>query len=200
MGVVDDCPAGKLMAARAVCRCWWIRGLKADDIEMNVTWRDPASFVDQGFAGFRSVGDLRLAPHAIPATRGVYFVVRTSTSDPEYLAVGSGGHFKGRDPNVSIEVLRANWVRGASVVYIGKAGDPGSASHLRRRLTQYLRFGEGAPVGHWGGRYIWQLPDANELLLCWRSLPDASPSAVETELIADFRATYGQRPFANLVK
>jgi hypothetical protein len=47
--------------------------------------------------------------------------------------------------------LIANWVDGAEVVYIGKA------DQLKRRLTQFADFGGGKPIGHWGGRLIWQL-------------------------------------------
>ena len=39
----------------------------------------------------------------------------------EFLAVGSGGHFKGKDPNISLADLKSNWVDNTKVVYIGKA-------------------------------------------------------------------------------
>jgi hypothetical protein len=55
-------------------------------------------------------------------------------------------------------------VPGAEVVYIGKADDAG------RRLKQFARFGAGEPVGHWGGRYIWQLADSSELLVAWHAI------------------------------
>lgn len=111
-----------------------------------------------------------------------------------------GGWFRGKDPNVAEAVLRANWVENASVLYIGKAGDPGKSATLRSRLTQYLKFGDDKAVGHWGGRYIWQLADAQELCVAWKPLPDGEPSVVETALIAAFSAHYGRRPFANLRK
>ncbi len=121
-------------------------------------------------------------------------VVRTSTEKPKFLTEGTGGHFKHKDPNVGINELEANWVEGTCVVYIGKA------SSLAKRLEQYLRFGEGKPVGHWGGRYIWQLADAKELLFCWLPLPSTmDPEEIEHELISTFRAQYWDcRPFANL--
>jgi len=97
-------------------------------------------------------------------------------------------------------VLRANWVEGTPVVYIGKAGDPGSAATLRSRLGQYFKFGAGRNIGHWGGRYIWQLADAQDLIVCWLPLPHGLPSETETQLIQQFRNKYGTRPFANLAK
>lgn len=149
---------------------------------------------DAGFKGFIPVSALReRGLKMIPDVPGVYMVLRVSEGAPEFLETGSGGHFKGKNPNVPVAELAANWVDGTPVVYIGKA------TSLRKRISQYLRFGQGKPVGHWGGRYIWQLADAPDLLFCWREV-DGDPDAVETELIRAFREAYGSRPFANLSK
>ena len=146
------------------------------------------------FNGFERVFNLRgEALKDIPDVPGVYMVLRDSVERPDFLVRGSGGYFKGKDPNVPLSELCANWVEGANVLYIGKA------KSLRKRISQYLRFGDGKPVGHWGGRYIWQLADAQELIFCWMPvIGDAD--AVETEMICRFREHYGSRPFANLMK
>ena len=49
-------------------------------------------------------------------------VVYTGENIPEFLSRGTGGFFKGKDPNVSITELETNWVENTCVVYIGKAG------------------------------------------------------------------------------
>jgi hypothetical protein len=87
--------------------------------------------------------------------------------------------------------LSANWVSDAEVVYIGKA------NNLRRRLKEFAKFGAGHKIGHWGGRLIWQLEESHALLVAWKETPGRDPELVETELIAQFRAAYGQPPFAN---
>ena len=46
---------------------------------------------------------------------------------------------------------------------------------LRSRLMQYLRFGQGFNVGHYGERFIWQLKNHSELKLCWLILTDIEP-------------------------
>lgn len=147
-----------------------------------------------GFEGFVTVTDLWDGGlKRIPELSGVYMVLRVSDQQPEFLEVGSGGHFKGKEPNVPVDVLKANWVKETPVLYIGKA------TSLRKRISQYLRFGQGKPVGHWGGRYIWQLADATQLLFCWMPV-DGNADAVETDMICRFRERYGCRPFANLAK
>ena len=153
-----------------------------------------------GFSGFLSIAFLKGNHSMIPAVGGVYMVIRKSSSKPGFLKKGSGGFFKDRDPNVPVSELESNWVEGTCVLYIGKAGGTRSSSTLNKRLGQYLRFGDGCKVGHWGGRYIWQLEDHDDLLLCWKPDVDQEPEEYETELIDTFRKQYGKRPFANLAK
>ncbi|HEU4365125.1 MAG TPA: hypothetical protein VFT13_06625 [Candidatus Krumholzibacteria bacterium] len=160
---------------------------------------DRSSLVRLGFRGFISIRDLRAASlRDIPQTPGVYALLREQRTEPAFVESGTGGHFKGKNPNVPIDVLRAAWVPTSPVVYIGKAGGADGGSTLRRRLGQYLDFGAGKPVGHWGGRYIWQLSDAEDLHVCWLSTVDRDPESVEADLIEAFKAEHGKRPFANL--
>ncbi|UZW55103.1 hypothetical protein NUH86_16780 [Sphingobium sp. JS3065] len=143
-----------------------------------------------GFAGWVPFEKLRYGS-ACPLTGGVYVVCRDPDALPSYTPASVGGWFKGKDPAVSLDALAANWVDLAEVVYIGKA------NNLRRRLKQYADFGAGQPVGHWGGRLIWQLADYSTLLVAWKETPDRVPEQVEAEMIADFRHCYGKPPFAN---
>ena len=156
---------------------------------------------DQGFEGFITMGELMAGARTqIPTQKGVYVILRENESTPQFLSEGTGGHFKGKNPNVSISELEDNWVEKTSVVYIGKAGGTGSSATLNKRLGQYIRFGQGANVGHWGGRYIWQLADSRELVVCWKALTIDEPREMEQKMIEDFKATHkGKRPFANLV-
>ena len=163
-----------------------------------IEWSTVAGIGEAGFTGFSSIDDLLADDSELPSVRGVYVVVRPHNSPPEFLVEGTGGFFKGRDPNVSLKILADNWVQETVALYIGKAGSAGSQATLKSRLRQYLRFGQGKKVGHWGGRYIWQLGDATSLLLCWWELPSDDPRAVESRLIEKFEAAYTQMPFANL--
>lgn len=156
-------------------------------------------FCSAGFTGFVTIAELRAQQLAcVPREAGVYMIIRESTEPSTLVAVGTGGRFKGKDPNVPIATLESNWVDGTPIIYIGKAGSDGGSATLRSRLKQYLALGIGRPVGHWGGRFIWQLADAEELKVCWKVTADMTPREVERDLIKVFVETYGTRPFANL--
>ena len=153
-----------------------------------------------GFEGFKSMSELMAgAKSQIPYQMGVYVILRESNSEPIFMEEGTGGFFKGKNPNVSLSELRSNWVDGTSIVYIGKAGGMGSSATLNKRLGQYLRFGQGANVGHWGGRYIWQLKDSRDLVVCWKILSSEEPREMEQKMIEEFKSKHSRmRPFANL--
>lgn len=142
-----------------------------------------------GFNGWRHFRDLPLA--AVPAKRGIYVVFRESLDPPTFLARSPAGHFKGRDPTVPVATLTAKWVEGAHVMNIGMA------TILRQRLDTYRRYGDGEPVGHQGGRYIWQLADSADLLVAWKTT-DEDPADAEAKLIRAFMDEHGALPFANL--
>lgn len=158
-----------------VCnKAWTLRGLEA-----------------AGFTGWVAFEALSADLETVHRAGGVYVVTQGVEAKPDFLLSNPGGRFKGRDPTVDASVLQANWVHGAEVVYVGKA------ENLRRRLREFAQFGSGRPIGHWGGRLIWQLTRSAELLVAWRETPGAVPKEVETTMLADFRAAYGKPPFAN---
>lgn len=150
----------------------------------------------RGFVGFEPF--LELDATRVPKTAGVYAILRERDDRPTFLEQSRGGHFKGKDPTVEVDTLASLWTDGAHCIYIGKASRTGSTD-LRRRLTAYRDYGRGRPVGHQGGRYIWQLGGAEEFVVCWKTLDDSEdPATVESALIAEFRDHYGRRPVGNL--
>lgn len=150
--------------------------------------------VAAGFIGFKTVKQMNNGGlSSVPEAQGVYMILYLNPSPemPKFLSVGTGGFYKGKDPNVSISELQNNWVEGTPVVYIGKS------TCLKDRLSDYMKFGRGKKVGHKGGRYIWQIPNSENLVVCWKPTQEDS-RIVEAGLIQEFIAEFGKRPFANL--
>jgi hypothetical protein len=156
-----------------------------------MTFNDIDEIKKAGFIGFKKMSELFLDSSMLPDNNGVYLVLNIDNKPGEFLTVGSGGHFKGKDPNISLVDLKSNWVDNTKVVYIGKA------TSLRSRLRQYFSFGQGKNIGHYGGRLIWQIKYSKDLVVCWKSLT-TDPREFEADLIQQFVKTYGCRPFANL--
>jgi hypothetical protein len=152
-----------------------------------------------GFVGFSCIRDLYASRcQAVPQHPGVYLVVRGPAHAGTFSERSCGGRFKGKDPTVPVERLRRLWIDPAIVLYIGKAGGGDSGAGLKERLWVYMRFGAGEPVGHWGGRLIWQLENCHALTLCWRPAGGQDAAKLEGALIRRFAVRYGRRPFANL--
>ena len=154
---------------------------------------------NNGFCGFKTVAELRENINVVPELTGVYVLLRPNDDEPVFLENGTGGFFKKKNPNVALPNLIAKWVKDTSIVYIGKADiSPKTGERgLRTRLREYLDFGQGLNIGHWGGRYVWQLKDSAKLIVCWKRV-DGNAEQVERQMIMAFQAEHGKYPFANL--
>ena len=153
----------------------------------------------EGFEGFFTVGQLHAEGcEGLPNEPGVYAMVRESLASPEFLVRSVAPVWRGQDPTQPSEVLSERWVPGAQVLYLGRAPGPGVRSLLRQRVKRYLRFGHGRIVGHWSGRFVWQLRDHASLRVAWKRTDREDVVPTEARLQARFREHYGVRPFANL--
>ncbi len=159
---------------------------------------DRAGLIAVGFQGFRTIQQLRSSVLTeVPKTGGVYVVLREIEHTPAFMDVSTGGWFKGKNPTVSRQELMTQWVPGAHVIYIGKGdGEKG----LQGRMKQYLNFGLGRPIGHWGGRLIWQIEASSDFVIAWRLVSGGQTArGLESQLLSEFEQQYGRLPFANLV-
>ena len=151
-----------------------------------------------GFVGFKTVLELMNSCKDIPKEKGVYVVLREKNEKPIILGKRPFDCQEDKYPSYMKSELEAKWVDGTQIVYIGKAGGSDQKTGLHKRLSTYIRFGKGQRASHGGGRSIWQLADAKELVVCWRVLSEEEPRCVEERMISEFRESHSDmRPFAN---
>ncbi|WP_313492334.1 hypothetical protein [Sphingobacterium multivorum] len=62
---------------------------------------------DLDFQGFVTISQLRQKNKIIPQIMGVYIILKASKKYT-FREVGSGGYFKGKNPNISLDELKAN--------------------------------------------------------------------------------------------
>ena len=135
--------------------------------------------------------DLRAAwkKHKLCAHKGIYLVIWNRKDRPEFLDPGTGGYFQYKDPNVRINLLEDHWVDDARIIYVGRSGN------LQERIKLLIRFGCGEnKIGHYGGRLMWQIKDAEDLKVCWK--PVAAEKQGKRLVIAEFKQAHGKLPFA----
>ena len=140
-----------------------------------------------GFEGFAPL--VGLAMKDVTPEKGIYVVLRPNPDAPHMLLEHSPLD------RYSLEDLESRWIQGAPIVYIGKAGSPTSKGGLKSRLRPFSRKARN----HSGGRSIWQLDDADQLLVCWIKTPGVDPRQVEEDYLDEFARAYLAPPFANIV-
>lgn len=149
---------------------------------------------EQGFRGFVPVSDLQENSLQIPSIMGIYTVLRTSATPPNFLERSPASWFKSKDPTVPVSRLTDEWVPGAEVLYIG------SGDSLRDRVGLLIEFsdaGRSKSVFHWGGRLLWQLADSENLVVAWKATPQGI-GREERDLVLEFKEAFEMLPFANL--
>ena len=146
-----------------------------------------------------TVENLKASCGFIPALPGVYVVLGNYSDIPEFLEKGTGPEFHVKSGvaqamNYPVEELERKWVDDTWIVYIGKTD-----SSLRKRISDYIKFGVGMDVAHRGGRAIWQLPDSDKLIIGWKVIEGPGKAAqAEAELLNEFKKRHhNQLPFAN---
>ena len=126
----------------------------------------------------------------IPDKPGIYFVLAPKDMEIRFLPTAKNMHASFYDVNVLQEKYAQ--CTDKQTLYIGKAsGQKG----LKQRLRQYMRYGWNEAVNHKGGRAIWQIEGAENLLLSYEICQDAD--AKEHALLADYKRNNGCYPLAN---
>jgi len=148
--------------------------------------------VELGFRGFENLRSLPRGCAHLPVGAGIYVVVADPSATHGFLDRSVGGRFKRQDGTVAIHALAEKWDDDIATLYIGRS------QSIRRRVDEFARYGRGDPIGHRGGRYLWQLAEHDHLRIGWRL--EADPVRAESDLLDDFVATFGHLPFANLVR
>lgn len=126
----------------------------------------------------------------IPDQTGVYFVLVPQGMDIRFRSTAVNCHA----PFYGENILRDKYRKcgNKTVLYIGKAS---GKKGLRQRLRQYMKYGWNEAVNHKGGRAIWQIEHAENLVLSYEVCAEADER--EHSLLKEFRKKYNTLPLAN---
>lgn len=127
---------------------------------------------------------------AIPDKPGIYFILAPKDMEIQFLPTARNSHA----PFYGVNILQEKYAlcKDREILYIGKAsGQKG----LKQRLRQYMRYGWNEAVNHKGGRAIWQIEGAENLLLSYEICQDAD--AKEHALLAAYKRDNDSYPLAN---
>ena len=155
---------------------------------------------------FREVGtvgdliDRGLPPDAWLGSCGVYAVIVPADYQIRVLDFPIVVEAQNVVVPLSVDRLRAKWVPGARVVYIGIAGNRNPRT-LRQQLKDMINHAAGDTTDrgpHRKGEALWQLADFETFIVM--ALPTAEPPApreLEESLLERFQKRHGTLPFGN---
>ncbi len=126
----------------------------------------------------------------VPKDNGIYRVLVPDGMKIVFRSIAINVHA----PLYPAEVLQEKFskCKNKTVLYIGKAS---GRKGLRQRLKQYMKYGWNEAVNHKGGRAIWQIEGADQLLLQFECCEDADE--VEHRLLREYQQENGSYPLAN---
>lgn len=179
------------MGLRPFCHSpFWIAMIK--EVKM-IDFRKFSPAEPHDFEGFLKISDMiKDNCSMVPARPGIYIIFSSNRDKPTFcnsFKAFSADPVPARD----IGILEKNWIEDTGIIYIGKA------RNLKNRLQAYMKWGQGkrGALGHKGGRDIWQLKNAGDMLVAWHVEESEAPEAVEKELLGAFKKEFQKYPFAN---
>jgi hypothetical protein len=152
-------------------------------IPFPTTWDRPG-LEALNFEGY--VPLIGLDAQLLPPRRGIYVVLREATIPPEFVDANPIRRKKA----YTVARLEEKTTGQLPIVYLGSAdGKEG----LRDRVGVFSR----QSSSHTGGRALWQLKDADLLIVAWKETPDEVSEVVEKRWLVEFKRKYGAYPLAN---
>lgn len=145
-----------------------------------------------GFAGWFPVSEVSADDANVPVAPGIYVVFSQRRGPGEFLSTNPAGWHKDQDPTVPSTLLEERWIDDAGVLFLGHT------DNLSKRLTQLRRFSAGEPVGHYGGRLLWQVAFSGEFLVAWKETAADDLAEEKKDFVRSFKSTFGRQPFANI--
>lgn len=163
---------------------------------MQINTHDYEHYRSLGFEGFIKLSDVERLSNLIPNVAGI-FIIFDFDGSGEFLEIGTGAIFKGRNPNKSIDKLKELWINDTTVLLIDKASQRFKNQGLRKKIIRLIRFGRGFPTGNfYNGRSLTQRSNFLNLTVAWLPLNRDEVKNKYKELLTSFIFKHLTTPFA----